>query len=233
VKLHYLEQGKGRPLVLLHGNGSMIEDWIVSGLFDRLSETHRVIAFDRPGFGHSERPRSRIWTPVAQAALLAEALQQLKSKMPDRRPQLRARWSPSQWRSIILSWSRNWPARRLFLPVGARRRHLRLAARIPVIGDVMRYTVSPLLGSALTPKGHLKRGKVGEDWGGWWGEGSLLFVSPLFYLARFQMARLRIFLGKLFETVLALDCVVCGSRLVTLLTYFFSSGGGLFVCLKI
>jgi hypothetical protein len=69
VRLHYVERGTGTPLVLLHGNGSMIEDFQSSGLIDLAARKYRVIAFDRPGFGHSERPRSTIWTPEAQADL--------------------------------------------------------------------------------------------------------------------------------------------------------------------
>lgn len=38
---------------------------------------HRVIAFDRPGFGYSERPRGKLWTPAAQGQLIAAALEQL------------------------------------------------------------------------------------------------------------------------------------------------------------
>src|SRR4030081_1946285 len=34
VRLHYVERGSGSPLVLLHGNGSMIEDFDCSGLID-------------------------------------------------------------------------------------------------------------------------------------------------------------------------------------------------------
>jgi hypothetical protein len=52
VRLHYVERGTGTPLVLLHGNGSMIEDFQSSGLLDA-AKKYRVIAFDRPGFGHS------------------------------------------------------------------------------------------------------------------------------------------------------------------------------------
>ena len=32
ARLHYVERGTGTPLVLLHGNGSMIEDFQSSGL---------------------------------------------------------------------------------------------------------------------------------------------------------------------------------------------------------
>ena len=68
VRLHYVERGSGEPLVLLHGNGSMIQDFETSGLVDMAAKSYRVIVFDRPGYGHSERPRSTIWTAEAQAA---------------------------------------------------------------------------------------------------------------------------------------------------------------------
>src|SRR5256885_91498 len=34
VRLHYVERGTGTPLILLHGNGSMIDDFQSSGLID-------------------------------------------------------------------------------------------------------------------------------------------------------------------------------------------------------
>lgn len=77
VRLHYIEQGAGTPVVLLHGNGAMAQDFEASGLLQRLSTRHRVIAFDRPGFGYSERPRGRVWGFNAQADLLCQALRQL------------------------------------------------------------------------------------------------------------------------------------------------------------
>jgi pimeloyl-ACP methyl ester carboxylesterase len=60
VRLHYVERGSGDPLVLLHGNGSMIEDFESSGLVDLAAKNYRVIVIDRPGFGHSSRPRNVI-----------------------------------------------------------------------------------------------------------------------------------------------------------------------------
>src|SRR5215204_1640168 len=77
VRLHYVERGSGEPLVLLHGNGSMIQDFETSGLVDMAAKSYRVIVFDRPGYGHSERPRSTIWTAEAQADLIHEALARL------------------------------------------------------------------------------------------------------------------------------------------------------------
>src|SRR3954468_21903284 len=69
ARLHYVDRGTGTPVVLLHGNGSMIEDFQSSGLIDLAAKNYRVIAIDRPGFGHSNRPRITVWTPQAQADL--------------------------------------------------------------------------------------------------------------------------------------------------------------------
>jgi len=54
VRLHYVDSGGDKsPVVLLHGNGTMIADMAISGLLERVSRQHRTIAFDRPGFGYS------------------------------------------------------------------------------------------------------------------------------------------------------------------------------------
>ncbi len=52
----------------------MIQDFKSSGLIDLAAKNYRVIVFDRPGFGHSDRPRDVIWTPDAQAELIKDAL---------------------------------------------------------------------------------------------------------------------------------------------------------------
>jgi hypothetical protein len=63
VRLHYSDRGAGQPVVLVHGNAVAGDDWNTSGVADLLlRDGHRVIAFDRPGFGHSGRPRGRAWT---------------------------------------------------------------------------------------------------------------------------------------------------------------------------
>ncbi|MHB2206575.1 alpha/beta fold hydrolase [Methylobacterium sp. CM6257] len=74
VRLHYVECGRGEPLVLLHGNGMMIQDFLSSGFLALAAKHYRVIMSDRPGYGYSYRPRTTIWTPVAQADLLHAAL---------------------------------------------------------------------------------------------------------------------------------------------------------------
>lgn len=150
VRLHYVEQGSGPLIVLLHGNGTMIQDWQASGVLDALARTNRVLAFDRPGFGWSERPRSVIWTPAAQARLIAAALTQ---------------WGEgdativghSFGTLVALELGLNHPetAHSLVLIGGyyhpSIRADVAFAAppAIPVVGDVIRYTVSPLLGAAM------------------------------------------------------------------------------------
>ena len=64
VRLHYIERGQGDALLLLHGNGSMIQDFDCSGLVTLAAKSHRVIVFDRPGYGYSERPRGTIGVPM-------------------------------------------------------------------------------------------------------------------------------------------------------------------------
>ena len=72
----------GPPVVLLHGNLVTLEDWIASGIVDHLAAAgRRVVAFDRPGFGHSERPRGR-WGARDQAALLRGAARALGVERP-------------------------------------------------------------------------------------------------------------------------------------------------------
>lgn len=77
VRLHYVDRGEGPAVVLLHGNSVMLQDFEVSGVLGLAAQHRRVIAFDRPGFGYSERPRTTVWTPAAQAKLIADALKQL------------------------------------------------------------------------------------------------------------------------------------------------------------
>lgn len=51
VVLHYIERGDPAApcVVLLHGSGSMIQDFTISGLADLLARSNHVVCFDRPG----------------------------------------------------------------------------------------------------------------------------------------------------------------------------------------
>jgi pimeloyl-ACP methyl ester carboxylesterase len=63
------------PVVLLHGATGNLEDMRLA-LADRLTRRHRVILFDRPGHGWSERAPGGA-SPARQAAMVSEALEWL------------------------------------------------------------------------------------------------------------------------------------------------------------
>lgn len=57
VKLHYLTQGKGEPVVLIHGLHSSAQlNWNLPGIVGELAKDHLVIAIDLPGHGKSDKP---------------------------------------------------------------------------------------------------------------------------------------------------------------------------------
>jgi pimeloyl-ACP methyl ester carboxylesterase len=153
VRLHYIERGQGQPLVLLHGNGTMIQDFDLSGVVDLASEHYRVIVFDRPGYGYSTRPRGgKSWNPKAQADLLHNALRRLGVERPI---VVGHSWGtlvalslalsyPAYVHSLVLLSGYYFPTIRLDVP-------LLSPPAIPVLGDIMRYTISPLLGRMMWP----------------------------------------------------------------------------------
>lgn len=150
VRLHYLERGEGPTLVLLHGNGTYSRDFEISGLIDSAAGHYRVIAFDRPGFGYSERPRDTMWTPDNQARLLHHALQALGV---DNAIVLGHSWGtlvalamglrvPHFVRGLVLVSGYYYPSPRLDVALSS-------PPALPVVGDLMRYTVAPIAGRLL------------------------------------------------------------------------------------
>lgn len=153
VRLHYVERGQGQPVVLLHGNGTMVEDWAISGVLDQAAQRHRVIVFDRPGFGHSSRPRDRAWTPDAQSELLHKALRQLRI---ERSVVVGHSWGtmaalalalnhPDDVQGLVLLSGYYFPTPRFDFMLAS-------LPAVPIVGDAMRYTVSPVLGLMFGPK---------------------------------------------------------------------------------
>ncbi len=152
VRLHYVERGSGEPLVLLHGNGSMIQDFQSSGLIDLAADNYRVIVFDRPGFGHSDRPRNVVWTPDAQAELIKLALDQLSVSNAT---VLGHSWGasvatalalkyPDLVRGLVLASGYYYPtARPDVVAMGA--------PALPLIGDIISHTLSPLISRVIWP----------------------------------------------------------------------------------
>jgi len=77
ANLHYVDRGAGVPVVLVHGASGNLRDF-TNSILDRLAEDHRVIAFDRPGHGWSERPDvDAVHDPAVQAQLINAALKKI------------------------------------------------------------------------------------------------------------------------------------------------------------
>jgi pimeloyl-ACP methyl ester carboxylesterase len=153
VRLHYIERGQGEPLVLIHGNGTLIQDFTVNGLVDRLSKHYRVIVFDRPGYGYSDRPRG-LWTPRAHATLFEHALAQLGVEQAI---VLGHSWgtmvavslalqAPALVRSLVLLSGYYFPTARMDVVLSS-------PNAIPGIGDALRHTISPPLARLMLPGG--------------------------------------------------------------------------------
>ena len=57
VKLHYIVEGEGEPVVLIHGlSASARINWQMPGIVSLLSKKYKVIAMDMPGHGESDKP---------------------------------------------------------------------------------------------------------------------------------------------------------------------------------
>ena len=139
--------------MLIHGNVVTAEDWALSGVLDQVAaKGHRVIAFDRPGYGYSDRPRDTAWTAAAQADLLRRACAHLGI---DRPVVVGHSWGTLA--ALALALADPAAARGLVLLSGYYHPTIRAdalmvaPATVPVLGDVLRHTVSPLLGAASLP----------------------------------------------------------------------------------
>jgi pimeloyl-ACP methyl ester carboxylesterase len=155
VQLHYLLYGKddaAQTVVLLHGNGTLGEEFDISGLVRQASQRYRVLVFDRPGYGYSQRPADRNWGPQQQADLIDAALRQLGVHSP---VVLGHSWGalvalamgerhPDNLGALVLASGYYTPSLRLDVP------WFSLPA-LPAIGTLMRHTISPLLGRLLWP----------------------------------------------------------------------------------
>jgi len=64
-KMHYVDEGVGEPIVLVHGNPGWSFEF--RNIIKVLSKTHRCIAVDHIGFGLSDKPVEFDYLPKSQA----------------------------------------------------------------------------------------------------------------------------------------------------------------------
>lgn len=152
TKLHYVDRGNGRPVVLLHGNPGFVQDFILgpADLADALATDHRVIVVDRPGHGYSERPADAGTTPREQARLIHDLLRRLGIERPilvghswgGGLALIYAESYPSEVGGLVLAGARGYPSAGRADPVYA-------LNRLPVIGLLFRATLLPPVGQRL------------------------------------------------------------------------------------
>ncbi|MEJ6401870.1 alpha/beta fold hydrolase [Yoonia sp. 2307UL14-13] len=84
AKVHYVQDGSGPHVVLLHGAGGNLRDFTFD-LMGRLTDRYTVTAFDRPGLGYTDRVPGTATGPtategegpIAQARMLRAAAEAL------------------------------------------------------------------------------------------------------------------------------------------------------------
>ena len=79
IDINYIQYGKGKDIVLLHGWGQNIA--MMKPLGDRLGKQFRITILDLPGFGESDEP-SKVLNIYDYADILKEFLEQLKIFKP-------------------------------------------------------------------------------------------------------------------------------------------------------
>lgn len=145
TRLHYQLTGPedAPPVLLVHGNTVDSADFTASGLLQRLARDHRVLVIDRPGFGHSDRPRGNDWTPAQQGRLLLRVAEALGLHRPvvvghslgAQVALTMALAHPQDVAGLVLVSGYYFPSLRPD-------RWMAMPAALPLIGDVLRYTTA-------------------------------------------------------------------------------------------
>jgi pimeloyl-ACP methyl ester carboxylesterase len=81
ARIHYLDEGSGPPIVLIHGLAGQVHNFTHS-LLGRLRDAHRVIVVDRPGSGYSTAAPGSSAAVDAQARLIANFIVALGLERP-------------------------------------------------------------------------------------------------------------------------------------------------------
>ena len=125
-------------------------------VFTPLASRHKVIAFDRPGHGRSQRPKHGEATIEVQVQLLHDALAQLRVERP-------ILVGHSWGAALALVYAINYPnevAGVVVVAPAAYESHdgsfLTGLPTVPVIGEAANYVLTPLIGPSVV-RGELKK----------------------------------------------------------------------------
>lgn len=115
ANIHYLDEGKGPVLLLLHGNPAW--SFLYRKIISRLSKNYRCIAPDLPGFGLSTAPQAYGFSAIEQAQAVvgfieALDLQDVSVMMQDWGGPIglfAAQTCPARFSGLIIGNSFAWP----------------------------------------------------------------------------------------------------------------------------
>ncbi len=79
IDINYIQYGKGKDIILLHGWGQNIE--MMRPIGDNFSDRFRVTILDLPGFGQSSEP-NEVWTISDYSHMLEKFTKSLDIKKP-------------------------------------------------------------------------------------------------------------------------------------------------------
>jgi haloalkane dehalogenase len=74
-RIHYVDEGSGRPILMCHGNPTW--SFLYRNVIRSLRDRFRCVAVDYPGFGLSDRPADYRYTPGEHAAVVGELAMKL------------------------------------------------------------------------------------------------------------------------------------------------------------
>ncbi|MBZ9767905.1 alpha/beta hydrolase [Mesorhizobium sp. CA6] len=80
-RIHYVEEGDGRPIVFVHGLGAQLHHFRQT-LFGRFGPGYRLIALDRPGSGYSVRATGATGRLPEQADIVRRFIEELRLERP-------------------------------------------------------------------------------------------------------------------------------------------------------
>ena len=81
IRLHVVEKGQGRPVILLHGIGGQLRHFTYA-LVDRLADDFHVVAVDRPGMGYSSWHGEEVTDLALQARCVAALIREERLERP-------------------------------------------------------------------------------------------------------------------------------------------------------
>jgi len=144
IRLAYRDQGKGKPVLLLHGFGASSYTWrhVEPAL---TASSHRVLTLDLKGFGLSDKPFDDSYSMFDQAALVSQFIDQLGLKEVSV-----VGHSLGGGVALVLALDKN-PAKRKRIAKLVLIDSVAYSQNIPIAFNILRTPILGKIGSSLVP----------------------------------------------------------------------------------